>query len=57
MVGEKTAQEQEVVGGRLPQEQAIPEKTPAPKLRMSQGKKTKEDTTWGLVKPWMTLAT
>ena len=38
------AQEQATVGGKLPREQALPDKTLSPKSRMTQGKKTKGDT-------------
>jgi hypothetical protein len=40
-----------VVGAKLPQEQAPPEKTPSPKPQTTRAKKKTGDSTWGPTKP------
>ena len=44
-----------MVEERLPEEQAHPSRTPAPKPKMTRGKKDKEDMIQGPVKPQKTL--
>ena len=46
-----------MVEERLPQEQVPLARTPAPKMKPTQGKKAKEDTAWGLAKPRKTPVT
>ena len=56
-IGVKSTQEQMVVGLKLPQEQAPPEKTPAPKPRTTHGRKKEGDAERGPAKPRSTSAT